>query len=695
MAISSDSWKKILLFGSPALIAVLTGVYYYYYHASKEAEEAKEQEPKEESPQLAAVNQKNRGNKFFKVGRYDKAIECYTLALEQCPLDSVTDRATFYQNRAAARENLGEFESAIADCNSSLELNPTYVKALNRRARLLGKTGNLQGSLLDITACCLLEKFKNNDTVQTMDHVLKEIAKELQKAEPTKSHHLPSADFIKFYLGAWTTNIFSSEAMKIPGRKSVLVSEKEEKKVEIAKVEERKTPAKVNEKGDEKEEQEKMVEEEGQVASEQTQGQKADEIVPEEKLEERKEVETAGENGTTKEQAFEEAKEKKEAEKPNMVKEPKLPSKLIKAYEELEGAFEKMKSCQYDEAWKLVSSSVKNFSTSMNVDLHLFEKSPIGDYEKPESARARALLLDATFKALSGNAEEAKTRFLSIGDNFFAHPSIRVNALIKAASLFMTLEQDISSCMYTFQQAQTLDPICADVYIHRGQTNLLTGNLAAAEKDFSEAIRLQPNCSVAHAQRLYMRYRKAALESRVSECEKIVNDFKLLQEKFPTCIETISIFAQVLTEMGEFEKADNLYAKLIELTPTSGMPYAQRGVLHLRLKQDPVEAEKLIEKGLEVDPRCEMAWELLGQLAMERGQHEKALESFQRALDESSIISDRQHLFALREGVKAQLQAAKKYNLNLVELYGAVREDLQATMMQAMAEGYGGLTQFQ
>lgn len=192
-----------------------------------------------------------------------------------------------------------------------------------------------------------------------------------------------------------------------------------------------------------------------------------------------------------------------------------------------------------------------------------------------------------------------------------------------------------------------------------------------------------------------MRYRKAASESRVSECEKIVNDFKLLQEKFPTCIETISIFAQVLTEMGEFEKADNLYAKLIELTPTSGMPYAQRGVLHLRLKQDPEEAEKLIEKGLEVDPRCEMAWELLGQLAMERGQHEKALESFQRALDESSIISDRQHLFALREGVKAQLQAAKKYNLNLVELYGAVREDLQATMMQAMAEGYGGLTQFQ
>ncbi|VDO04482.1 unnamed protein product [Rodentolepis nana] len=120
------------------MISALAGVYYYY-------------KPTEESPLLSAINQKNRGNKFFKLGRYDKAIECYTLALEQCPLDSITDRATFYQNRAAARENLGEFENAIADCNSSLDLNPTYIKALNRRSRLLERTGNLQGSLLDIT----------------------------------------------------------------------------------------------------------------------------------------------------------------------------------------------------------------------------------------------------------------------------------------------------------------------------------------------------------------------------------------------------------------------------------------------------------------------------------------------------------------------------------------------------------------
>lgn len=50
--------------------------------------------------------------------------------------------------------------------------------------------------------------------------------------------------------------------------------------------------------------------------------------------------------------------------------------------------------------------------------------------------------------------------------------------------------------MYCFQQAQTLNPLCPDVYLHRGQINLLANNLDAAEKDLSEAMRLKPDFSV-------------------------------------------------------------------------------------------------------------------------------------------------------------------------------------------------------
>ena len=49
---------------------------------------------------------KNKGNKYFRGGRYELAIKCYTQAIEVCPEAKKTDLATFYQNRAAAYEQL-------------------------------------------------------------------------------------------------------------------------------------------------------------------------------------------------------------------------------------------------------------------------------------------------------------------------------------------------------------------------------------------------------------------------------------------------------------------------------------------------------------------------------------------------------------------------------------------------------------
>lgn len=115
-----------------------------------------------QSPLDAAIALKNRGNKNFKAGRYAKAIECYTEALEQCPPSAIAERATFYQNRAAAKENLHQYDSAISDCTAALELSPRYLKALNRRAHLYEKVENLEMCLVDATACCMLERFQNS-----------------------------------------------------------------------------------------------------------------------------------------------------------------------------------------------------------------------------------------------------------------------------------------------------------------------------------------------------------------------------------------------------------------------------------------------------------------------------------------------------------------------------------------------------
>ena len=53
-----------------------------------------------------AVQLKNKGNKYFKGGRFELAIKCYSEAIEVCPEDKKTDLSTFYQNRAAANDQL-------------------------------------------------------------------------------------------------------------------------------------------------------------------------------------------------------------------------------------------------------------------------------------------------------------------------------------------------------------------------------------------------------------------------------------------------------------------------------------------------------------------------------------------------------------------------------------------------------------
>jgi import receptor subunit TOM70 len=59
-----------------------------------------------QSKQDQAQAAKAKGNKYFKGGKYDQAITCYTEAIELCPKEHTSDIATFYQNRAAAHEQL-------------------------------------------------------------------------------------------------------------------------------------------------------------------------------------------------------------------------------------------------------------------------------------------------------------------------------------------------------------------------------------------------------------------------------------------------------------------------------------------------------------------------------------------------------------------------------------------------------------
>lgn len=78
--------------------------------------------------QERAIAEKEKGNKLFKEGKYDDAIECYTRGMGADPLNPVLPT-----NRAACFLRLKKFAVAESDCNLAIALDDKYLKAFARR----------------------------------------------------------------------------------------------------------------------------------------------------------------------------------------------------------------------------------------------------------------------------------------------------------------------------------------------------------------------------------------------------------------------------------------------------------------------------------------------------------------------------------------------------------------------------------
>ncbi|KAJ3151588.1 TOM (translocase of outer membrane) complex component [Geranomyces variabilis] len=146
-----------------------------------------------------AKEAKALGNTFFADRKYSQAIDLYSQAIAFKP------DAVFYSNRAACHSNLGNYDQVIADCTASLELDPVYVKALNRRAQAYERKDRLIDALNDYTVMCVLEEFANETVLVATDRVLKQVAHAKAAIQmETRVSRLPSDTFIAAFMDSFT-----------------------------------------------------------------------------------------------------------------------------------------------------------------------------------------------------------------------------------------------------------------------------------------------------------------------------------------------------------------------------------------------------------------------------------------------------------------------------------------------------------
>lgn len=138
---------------------------------------------------------KAAGNKAYGSKSYNEAIELYGKAIV-CKPDPI-----FYSNRAACYNAMSNWEKVIEDTTAAIALDSEYVKALNRRANAYEQSEMYSEALLDYTASCIIDSFRNDQSAQAVERLLKKVAEAKAKSIMlNKEKKLPSSMFVTNYL---------------------------------------------------------------------------------------------------------------------------------------------------------------------------------------------------------------------------------------------------------------------------------------------------------------------------------------------------------------------------------------------------------------------------------------------------------------------------------------------------------------
>merc|ERR1712228_816847 len=147
--------------------------------------------------------------------------------------------------------------------------------------------------------------------------------------------------------------------------------------------------------------------------------------------------------------------------------------------------------------------------------------------------------------------------------------------------------------------------------------------------------------------------------------KNVINSFEQAVDKFPDCVETYALFAQVLCDQQKFEKADSYYERAIKVDPSNANLLVHRGLVMLQWKGDVNTARTYIRKALELDEKCEFAYETLGTVEVQSGNLSSAVELFEKAIPLANTELEMAHLFGLRDAASAQITVSAKFNITL------------------------------
>lgn len=244
---------------------------------------------------------------------------------------------------------------------------------------------------------------------------------------------------------------------------------------------------------------------------------------------------------------------------------------------------------------------------------------------------------------------------------------LKLYALIRRASLFIQTD-DKNAGLADYEEVERIDPNNPDLYHQRAQVYILIDKLPNALIEYKKAVEIAPTNAMAYVQRCYVEYRLILLSGDRSRIASVINDFNEAIRKFPDCMECYSLMAQVLSDQHHFSEADQFFQKAIKIAPDNASLLVHRAILNLQWKGDIDEAVLLITKAIEVDEKCELAFETLATIEVQQGHLDRAVELFDKEIFLAKSRTELCHLCALRNAAVAQINISDKLGIDMSKL---------------------------
>ena len=140
------------------------------------------------SPEQQAAKLKDEGNRFFSVSDFPRATQCYKQALALDPAN-----ALLYANMAISKLRAGDARGCLLDASIAVSLDPSYHKAMHRRAMAKRSLGLFQAARDDLKIAHDLLPLGHKDRAALAEEMLAVITDMVEEEKKKKEQERAAA----------------------------------------------------------------------------------------------------------------------------------------------------------------------------------------------------------------------------------------------------------------------------------------------------------------------------------------------------------------------------------------------------------------------------------------------------------------------------------------------------------------------